>query len=296
MLAAVGARFDRFELLERLGAGGMGEVWRARDLGLQREVAVKFLPERFAAEPLRLERFSQEARAASALDHPNIVAIHEIGEATGSRYIVMEHVRGQTLRALLRGKPLSVRRTLDVAVQLADGLARAHAAGIAHRDLKPENVMVTTEGFVKILDFGLAKLNDEAGLVPAAEVDSQADTWPDAAHDRSPHTAAGALLGTVGYMSPEQARGRPADFRSDQFSLGVIVYEMATGAPPSGARRGQPRWPPSPTRNPRRSRACARPSRRPRAGWWSVACRRIRPSGMPRPSTWPASCGTCATT
>lgn len=231
MLAAVGARFDRFELLEKLGAGGMGEVWRARDHALEREVAVKFLPERFASDPARLERFAQEARAASGLAHPNIVVIHEIGEAQGSRYMVMERVQGQTLRALLHGRPLSVRRTLEIATQLADGLARAHAAGIVHRDLKPENVMVTSDGFVKILDFGLAKLRDD-GRPVVAEIDSQAETWPPDRQPPSARTAAGALLGTIGYMSPEQARGRPADYRSDQFSLGVIVYEMASGRAP----------------------------------------------------------------
>jgi serine/threonine-protein kinase len=220
-------RFSRFELVSRIGAGGMGEVWRARDLDLQRDVAVKFLPERFAADPVRLGRFAQEARAASSLNHPNIVTIHEIGETSGLPYIVMELVEGQTLREILlaqEGRPLQARRLLEIGAQTADGLAKAHTAGIVHRDLKPENVMVTADGFVKVLDFGLAKLraSDSQG---EQWFDSGAPTWPD---HPSPHTAAGAVVGTAGYMSPEQARGRGVDFRSDQFTLGAILYELAT--------------------------------------------------------------------
>jgi len=230
-------RFSRFELVSRIGAGGMGDVWRARDLDLHRDVAVKFLPERFAADPMRLGRFAQEARAASSLNHPNIVTIHEIGETSGVPYIVMERVEGRTLRELLlaqEGRPLSTRRLLEIGAQTADGLAKAHAAGIVHRDLKPENVMVTEDGFVKVLDFGLAKLRGEgparAGQPGAsgAEVwfDSGQPTWPDSP---SPNTAVGAVIGTAGYMSPEQARGLAVDFRSDQFTLGAILYELATG-------------------------------------------------------------------
>jgi tetratricopeptide (TPR) repeat protein len=230
-------RFSRFELVSRIGSGGMGDVWRARDLDLHRDVAVKFLPERFAADPMRLGRFAQEARAASSLNHPNIVTIHEIGETSGVPYIVMERVEGRTLRELLlaqEGRPLSTRRLLEIGAQTADGLAKAHAAGIVHRDLKPENVMVSEDGFVKVLDFGLAKLRGEgparAGQPGAsgAEVwfDSGQPTWPDSP---SPNTAVGAVIGTAGYMSPEQARGQPVDFRSDQFTLGAILYELATG-------------------------------------------------------------------
>ena len=157
-------RFSRFELVSRIGAGGMGDVWRAHDNDLHRDVAVKFLPERFTSDPARLGRFAQEARAASSLNHPNIVTIHEIGETSGLPYIVMELVDGQTLREVLlaqEGKPVPTRRLLEIGAQAADGLAKAHAAGIVHRDLKPENVMVTADGFVKVLDFGLAKLRAE---------------------------------------------------------------------------------------------------------------------------------------
>ena len=164
MPPSVGMRFSRFELVSRIGAGGMGDVWRAHDNDLHRDVAVKFLPERFASDPARLGRFAQEARAASSLNHPNIVTIHEIGETSGLPYIVMELVDGQTLREILlaqEGKPVPTRRLLEIGAQAADGLAKAHAAGIVHRDLKPENVMVTADGFVKVLDFGLAKLRAE---------------------------------------------------------------------------------------------------------------------------------------
>jgi tetratricopeptide (TPR) repeat protein len=206
----------------------MGEVWRARDHDLQRDVAVKFLPERFAADATRMGRFIQESRAASSLNHPNIVTIHEIGQ-TPVFFIVMELVEGETVREVLiaqDGRPLPTRRLLDIGGQAADGLAKAHAAGIVHRDLKPENLMVTADGFVKILDFGLAKLRAEGSGPQEQWFDSGTPTWPESP---SPQTAAGAVLGTVGYMSPEQARGRAVDHRSDQFTLGAILYEMATG-------------------------------------------------------------------
>jgi eukaryotic-like serine/threonine-protein kinase len=229
MPPAVGMRFGRYELLSRLGAGGMGEVWRARDQDLHRDVAVKFLPERFAEDTTRLGRFAQEARAASSLNHPNIVTIHDIGQTSGQPYIVMELVEGETLRAILLAhgeRPLSSRRLLEIGTQIADGLAKAHAAGIVHRDLKPENVMVTSDGFVKILDFGLAKLLSEGSGGGERWFDSAVPTWPESP---SPQTAVGAILGTAGYMSPEQARGRAVDYRSDQFALGAILYEIATG-------------------------------------------------------------------
>jgi len=229
MPPAVGMRFGHYELLAPLGAGGMGEVWRARDLDLRRDIAVKFLPERYAADPLRLDRFANEARAASSLNHPNIVTVHEIGQVSGLPFIVMELVLGQTLRELAQAsapRALSNRPLLEIGTQLADGLAKAHAAGIVHRDLKPENVMVTADGFVKILDFGLAKLRPEGPDGHELWFDSATPTWPDSPSHR---TAAGAVLGTVGYMSPEQARGGPVDHRSDQFTFGAILYEMAAG-------------------------------------------------------------------
>jgi eukaryotic-like serine/threonine-protein kinase len=228
MSTLTGARISRYEILELLGSGGMGEVYRARDHDLHRDVAIKFLPQRFITDPTRLARFEQEARTASALNHPNIVTIHEIGVVPGTPpYIVMEYVQGQTLRAALHETRLAPRLVLDIASQLADGIAKAHTAGIVHRDLKPENVMVTADGFVKILDFGLAKLRSDLPAGTAVGVGSETqETGP------SPDTAIGVLVGTTAYMSPEQARGGEADFHADQFALGVMLYEMATGRRP----------------------------------------------------------------
>src|SRR5438445_7828890 len=219
MTISPGSRLGPYEVIAPLGAGGMGEVWRARDARLGREVAIKVLPEDVSSDHDRVKRFELEARAASALNHPNIVTIHEIGEAEGRAYLVMERVEGQTLGEVLHEGLMPMRRLLSIAAQTADGLARAHEAGIVHRDLKPQNLMVTKDGFVKILDFGLAK------LVPS-EASAAALT---AAPTATSGTGAGTVLGTVGYMSPEQASGRPLDHRSDQFSLGAILYEMATG-------------------------------------------------------------------
>ena len=221
-------RVGHYELLQKLGAGGMGEVYRARDHDLGRDVALKFLPERFATDRDRLERFAREAKAASALNHPNIVTIHEIGDAAGAPFIVMECVRGQTLRELMNGKALPTRRLLDFATQAAEGLTKAHAAGIVHRDLKPENLMVTADGLVKVLDFGLAKLRAPASAAGSAVPDAGEHAVSAEAVTTTQSTG-GVLLGTVGYMSPEQAAGRPVDYRSDQFALGAILYEMATG-------------------------------------------------------------------
>jgi eukaryotic-like serine/threonine-protein kinase len=223
MSTLIGARISRYEILELLGSGGMGEVYRARDHDLHRDVAIKFLPQRFATDPVRLARFEQEARTASALNHPNIVTIHEIGVVPGTPYIVMEYVQGQTLRAALNERRLAPRLALDIASQLADGIGKAHAAGIVHRDLKPENVMVTDDGFIKILDFGLAKLRS---ALPVSTADDTQETVP------SPDSVIGTLVGTAAYMSPEQARGEEADFHADQFALGVMLYEMATGRRP----------------------------------------------------------------
>ena len=217
MTLPAGTRLSSYEIVRAIGAGGMGEVYRARDTKLSRDVAIKILLPELAGDGERLARFETEARTASALNHPNIVTIYEIGEADGSSFIAMELVEGKTLRELLADGPISGKRLLSVAAQAADGLAKAHAAGIVHRDLKPENLMVTRDGFVKILDFGLAK------LVRRGFVGSRG------AENPTVGTQPGTVLGTVGYMSPEQASGEPADFRSDQFSLGSILYEMATG-------------------------------------------------------------------
>jgi tetratricopeptide (TPR) repeat protein len=227
MTPTVGMRVGRYELLQRIGAGGMGEVFRARDLDLNRDVALKFLPEKFASDPARLERFSREARAASSLNHPNIVTIHEIGTLDGAPFIVMECVEGRTLRDLITVKPLKAHRILDIGVQAAEGLAKAHDAGIVHRDLKPENLMVTADGLVKILDFGLAKLRAPMSGSHETASDPNAPTHVDP--NVSTGTTEGLVIGTVGYMSPEQAAGRSVDFRSDQFSLGTILYEMVSG-------------------------------------------------------------------
>src|SRR5262245_36220854 len=217
MPLAAGTPLGPYEILAPLGAGGMGEVYRARDTRLGREVAIKVLPASFSKDADRLRRFEQEARAASLLNHPNIIAVYDVGSHGGAPYVVQELLEGETLRAVLVRDRLSHRRSLDYAIDIARGLAAAHEKGIVHRDLKPENVFVTRDGRVKILDFGLAKLS------PPIEEGSGVATV-------TRQTDPGTLLGTVGYMSPEQAMGRDVDHRSDQFSLGAILYEMSTGA------------------------------------------------------------------
>ena len=218
MTLSPGTKLGPYEIVAPIGSGGMGEVYRCRDTRLGREVAVKVLPEALAQDRERLSRFEQEARSASALNHPNIVTIHEIGREGETAYIAMELVEGRTLRELEAAGPLPLRKILGIAAQIAEGLAKAHAAGIVHRDLKPENVMVSKDGFVKILDFGLAKLVEpESGELSAMPTLARAETHP------------GSVMGTVAYMSPEQASGEPVDFRSDQFSLGSILYEVSTG-------------------------------------------------------------------
>jgi hypothetical protein len=208
-----GKTAGQFEVLSRLGSGGMGEVYRARDPRLGRDVALKILPAHLLSDRDRLLRFAQEARTASLLNHPNIVTIYEIGQVEGLPFIAMELIEGATLRAVIASGAPSVKRVLSIASQLAEGLAKAHAAGLIHRDLKPENVMVTKDGFVKILDFGIAKL--------AAP--------PESGSPAIGLTQTGLVLGTPGYMSPEQARGLQLDARSDQFSFGLILYELITG-------------------------------------------------------------------
>ena len=196
----------------------MGQVFRASDPRLGRDVAIKILPSNTDAG-LR-DRFSQEARAASALNHPNIVGVYDIGSHDETAYIVSELVEGESLRAIIERGPVPARRLLDIAAQIADGVAAAHAGGIVHRDLKPENIMITRDGRVKILDFGLAKM--QQGLAAGENAETAVMNA----------TAPGMILGTVNYMSPEQARGAPVDYRSDQFSLGIVIYEMASGKQP----------------------------------------------------------------
>ena len=221
MTLAPGTRLGPYEILGPLGAGGMGEVYRARDARLGREVALKRLRPEFAASEDRRKRFEREARAASALNHPHIVSVFDIGDEKGALYIAMELVAGRTLREQATEEPLPLRKLLDVAVQAASALARAHADGIVHRDLKPENLMLSRDGYLKILDFGLAKLVEASPSGSGSELVTAVSG-----------TQVGSVLGTVGYMSPEQAAGRAVDFRSDQFSLGTILYELAAGRKP----------------------------------------------------------------
>jgi Tol biopolymer transport system component len=216
---APGVRLGPYEITGPIGAGGMGEVYKARDPRLGRDVAVKILPPAFSTDRERLSRFEQEARAAAALNHPNILAVHDIGTHDNSSYIVSELLEGETLRERLNGGALPVRKAIEYAVQIAHGLAAAHDKGITHRDLKPENVFITIDSRVKILDFGLAKLTQAES--PLAGV-SDLPTTP-------PNTVPGVVLGTIGYMAPEQVRGQQADHRSDIFAFGAILYEMLSG-------------------------------------------------------------------
>jgi TolB-like protein/tetratricopeptide (TPR) repeat protein len=217
----VGAHLGPYEIIALLGAGGMGEVYRARDTRLGRDVAIKVLPAEFAAEPERLRRFELEARAVAALSHPNILAIHDVGTHEGAPYIVTELLEGESLRERPSGSELPVRKAVETAVQIAQGLAAAHEKGIVHRDLKPANVFITRDGHVKILDFGIAKLAPPR----APEERARATTVMEATNE-------GTVLGTVGYMSPEQVRGQVVDHRSDIFSFGCVLYEMLAGRSP----------------------------------------------------------------
>jgi predicted ATPase len=217
MALSPGTRFGPYEILSLLGTGGMGEVYRATDTRLGRDIAIKVLGGELSSSRERLGRLEQEARSASALNHPNIVTIYELGQVDSTHYIAMELVEGKTLGELLASGAIPIRKVIQIAAQVADGLAKAHEAGIIHRDLKPGNLMISQGGLVKILDFGLAK------LTPRSEALSEMPTMA------APQTRPGVILGTVEYMSPEQASGRPLDFRSDQFSFGLVLYEMATG-------------------------------------------------------------------
>src|SRR6267378_3307428 len=217
MTLSSGTKLGPYEIQSPLGAGGMGEVYRARDTRLERDVAIKVLPEALADDADRLRRFEQEARTIAALNHPNILGIHDIGTHDGAPFLVSECLEGQTLREKLKSGPLPVRLAIEYALSIAQGLAAAHEKGIVHRDLKRENVFVTRDGRVKVVDFGLAK------LVRPEETRETVVTLT------SPVTLPGTVMGTVGYMSPEQVRGEPCDARADIFSFGAVFYEMLTG-------------------------------------------------------------------
>jgi len=224
MSLASGARLDTYEIVAPLGAGGMGEVWLARDLRLQRKVAIKLLPAGLTQQAARVSRFQREARAASALNHSNVCTIYALGETPdGHQFIAMELVEGVTLRGRLASGRLRTSETLDLTIQIASALTATHAAGIVHRDLKPENAIVRPDGVVKVLDFGLAKLT-----APGTDDGGATRTVLD--------TNAGTVMGTVAYMSPEQARGEDVDGRTDVWSLGVVLYEMLAGQLPFAGR------------------------------------------------------------
>jgi len=217
-----GTRLGPYEICEPLGKGGMGEVWQALDTRLDREVAIKVLPEEFAADPERLARFEQEAKTLAGIDHPGIVTVYSIEstETGDARFITMQLIDGQPLDHVIPAEGCSIEKLCELAIPLAEAVGAAHQRGIVHRDLKPANVLVTADGRVKVLDFGLAK---------ATAVFGGDDTDTKLATDVAPVTEAGQVVGTVAYMSPEQAEAQPVDERSDVFALGILLYEMATG-------------------------------------------------------------------
>src|SRR3989449_5615556 len=223
MTLPAGAKLGRYEIRSKLGEGGMGEVYLAQDTKLDRKVALKILPADLATNHDRMRRFVQEAKAASALNHPNIITIHETEETDSDLFIATEFIDGFTLRARMQTLPLKLGESLDIAVQIASALSAAHAAGIVHRDIKPENIMLRRDGIVKVLDFGLAKLTE---LTSPELVDTEAPTRA------AIKTEPGVVMGTALYMSPEQARGLEMDARTDIFSLGVLIYEMLAGRLP----------------------------------------------------------------